>query len=315
MDRAQRSALLELATITTPYRQLGWQRAMGSSGTIKAAAAVIHALHPHIDKGVITRAGLFELRRRLTAFERLDQVSMNGLKSNRARVFPAGIAILCAVFEAFGIERMYHTDGALRDGVLLDLLERDTGRDVRYTTLTDLQKRLRVDTDQATRVTDTCLQLFDRMAESWQLDEDGRELIEQAALLHEIGLGVSHSRFQHHGAYLLANADMPGFSLPDQWALAWLVQAHRRDLPSALPDHRAALEADQLMKMARLLRLAVVFHRRRDGAAATLPAISADGDRLVLDFKRPPDQLLADDLVQEQAWQQRSGLALALRWP
>ncbi|SPJ34188.1 Ppx/GppA phosphatase family protein [Kushneria phyllosphaerae] len=315
MQRAEQAALLELANITTHYRRLGWRRAIGTSGTIKAAAATLRAIHPHLKKGEITREGLTELRQHLISLGHLDQVSMSGLKSNRARVFPAGIAILNAIFKALKLEHMQHVNGALRDGVLLDLLSRDTRHDVRYTTIEEMQRQYQVDGQHAEHVAATALTMFDQLQTSWHLSSESRQLLEQAAMVHEIGLGVAHNRYHQHGSYLLAHSDMPGFSLPDQLALAWLVQAHRRQLPEPLPEHRAALPPAELMRLARLLRLAVVLCRTRDAADIWQPELRADSENLALIFSQSVPELLRQDMVLECQWQQGAGLPLTINTP
>lgn len=318
MASAEQAALLELANITTHYRRLGWQRAIGTSGTIKAAAATLRAIQPHLKKGEITREGLAELRQKLIDLGHLDHVSMAGLKSNRARVFPAGVAILSAIFQALNLEHMQHTNGALRDGVLLDLLARDTRHDVRHTTLGDMQRQYQVDVQHAEYVAATALMLFDQPEASRGLDDACRQLLEQAAMVHEIGLGVAHNRYHQHGSYLLANSDMPGFSLPDQLALAWLVQAHRRQLPAPPPEHRAALPSGVLVHLARLLRLAVVLCRARDPSNDWQPALHTDENDekgLVLTFPESVPELLRQDLALEQQWQQQAGLPLLINTP
>ncbi|WP_457807536.1 Ppx/GppA phosphatase family protein [Kushneria sp. EE4] len=315
MQAAEQAALLELANITTHYRRLSWQRAIGTSGTIKAAAATLKAMQPHLKKGEITRDGLLELRRQLIEQGHLDRVSMAGLKSNRARVFPAGVAILSAIFQALDLTHMQHTSGALRDGVLLDLLSRDTRHDVRHITLGDMQRQYQVDTRHAEYVAATTLVLFDQVASALALDDASRKLLEQAAMVHEIGLGVAHNRYHQHGSYLLANSDMPGFSLPDQLTLAWLVQAHRRQFPEPPPEHRAALPAGDLMHLARLLRLAVVLCRARDPDSDWQPELRADDQRLELAFARPVPELLQQDLALERQWQQRAALTLVIDTP
>ncbi|MFC0336523.1 Ppx/GppA phosphatase [Kushneria avicenniae] len=315
MQATEQAALLELANITTNYRRLGWEQAIGTSGTIKAAASTLRALHPHLKKGEITRDGLVALRRKLIDLGHLDHVSLPGLKSNRARVFPAGIAILNAIFQALGLERMQHTSGALRDGVLLDLLSRDTGADVRHTTLAGMQRQYQVDEPHAGYVAATALTLFDQVADTWALGDEARQLLEQAAMVHEIGLGVAHNRYHQHGSYLLANSDMPGFSLPDQLALAWLVQAHRRQFPEPPPERRTALPANDLIQLARLLRLAVVLCRARDGSSDWQPELHADDQRLTLIFPHAVPELLHQDLVLEHQWQEQAALSLAINTP
>ncbi|MCE8011080.1 Ppx/GppA family phosphatase [Halomonas daqingensis] len=120
MRRAEADVLARLEAIQANYRELGWSEALGSSGTIKAAASVLAASGGK--PGVITRSGLQTLRQRLIECERLDNVTLAGLKPDRSRIFPAGVAILGAIFETFELTTMNYADGALREGVLHDML-------------------------------------------------------------------------------------------------------------------------------------------------------------------------------------------------
>ncbi|NWN83308.1 MAG: Ppx/GppA family phosphatase [Halomonas sp.] len=125
MRQAELAALSTLAGLRSAYLKLGWQEAIGTSGTIKAAAAVLAAGGtPGPGEDVITREGMRELRRRLIELKHLDSVVLEGLNPDRARVFPAGMAILGAIFEAFELESLRYADGALREGVLHELMER-----------------------------------------------------------------------------------------------------------------------------------------------------------------------------------------------
>ena len=230
MRRAELAALSELANIRRHYLALGWEDPVGSSGTIKAAAAVIHAAGDG-PESVITRQGLTALRERLIRFKRLDRVSLEGLKPDRARVFPAGIAVLGAVFEAFGLEQMRYADGALREGVLYDMAGRNSPEDSRLKSLELLERRYGVDERQAGNVAATARALLDQVRDAWGLDDDQARFLTWGARLHEIGLAISHSQFHRHGAYLLEHSDLAGFSRPEQRLLAFLVRAHRRKFP------------------------------------------------------------------------------------
>jgi exopolyphosphatase / guanosine-5'-triphosphate,3'-diphosphate pyrophosphatase len=129
MSRAEQAAKAACSRVSRAYQAFGWSDPVGSSGTIKAVASVLAASDGggdgDSDEGTITRQGLLDLRRRLIACGHLDNVAMDGLKLDRARIFPAGVAILGAIFETFGLTRMRYADGALREGVLYDMLERE----------------------------------------------------------------------------------------------------------------------------------------------------------------------------------------------
>lgn len=125
MGRAEQAAKAACSRVSRAYQAFGWTDPVGSSGTIKAVASVLATSNDDADEGTITRQGLLDLRQRLIAFRQLDNVAMEGLKCDRARIFPAGVAILGAIFESFGLTRLRYADGALREGVLYDMVERD----------------------------------------------------------------------------------------------------------------------------------------------------------------------------------------------
>lgn len=311
--QAELAALSELANIRRHYLSLGWSDPIGSSGTIKAAAAVI-AGAGDAPEGTITREGLWRLRKRLIKCKQLDKVAMDGLKADRARVFPAGIAILWATFEAFGLEHMRYADGALREGVLYDLIGRNSAEDPRLQTLAGQARRYATDTRQAANVAATATAAFDQVRDVWQLSDEIRPFLAWAAELHEIGLAVSHSQFHRHGAYLLENGDLPGFSRPEQQLLAFLVRAHRRKFAvkelEALPPPAQPRAA----RLARLLRLAVVLNHSRPEQPVTDFQLSADGDDLllVLPDALAEQSLLLNDLQQEIDYQRAAGYKLAV---
>ncbi|MBB3191126.1 exopolyphosphatase [Halomonas cerina] len=310
--KAELITLSELANIQRPYRELGWADPVGSSGTIKAAAAVIGATGD-APEGIITRQGLAALRKRLIKCKHLDKVAMPGLKADRARVFPAGIAILCAIFEAFDLKSMRYADGALREGVLYDMVGRNSPEDSRLKTLAVLERSYGVDTRQARNVATTATALLGQVRGAWSLDDDQARFLRWASRLHEIGLAISHSQFHRHGAYLLEYSDLPGFSRPEQRLLAFLVRAHRRKFPlkewQALPSSERASHA----RLARLLRLAVLLnHSRPESPPEALP-LAADGDALTLTLPGSDEpSLLHTDLEQEVAYQAAADFPLAL---
>lgn len=313
--QAELAAMSELANIRRHYLELGWVDPVGSSGTIKAAAAVL-AASGESPEGVIERRGLLALRKRLMKCKRLDKVAMDGLKEDRATVFPAGIAILCAIFEAFDLEYMRYSDGALREGVLYDLAGRNTAEDSRLQTLGTLRRRYGVDAHQADNVAATAREALSQVQATWRVDDDHGQFLDWAGQLHEIGLAISHSQFHRHGAYLLENSDLPGFSRPEQQALAFLVRAHRRKFPAkefdALPTNRTTLG-----RLARLLRLAVILNHSRPEQPVRDFQLRAIGDALHLTLTRTlSDQaLLINDLEQEAEYQRAAGFRLSVELP
>lgn len=280
--RAQTAALQELQSIRSQYLNAGWQSSVGSSGTIKAVQNACAALGYSHDS--ITRDALHQLRDTLLSFEHCDEIEIDGLKPERKQVFPAGVAILCAAFEALQIKEMTFSEGALREGVLYDMAGRLRHEDVRDRSISAMMQRYHVDQEQAERVEQTALLAWAQLKESWQLSRKHYDMLCWAARTHEIGLTIAHSQFHKHSAYLLTHADLPGFTTREQLQLATLVRGHRRKFPKEEFKALPKLQQEGYRRLCILLRLAVVLHRSR--SKDRLPAITfrAENKKLYLEF-------------------------------
>ncbi|MCW5595306.1 MAG: exopolyphosphatase [Rhodocyclaceae bacterium] len=315
MKAAELAARKELQGIVRQYRKTGWEEAVGSSGTAKALADIIemNGLSERGAKGEtgITREGLEGLRGLLLHAGDMGKLTLQGLRPDRIPVLPGGLAIMSAVFKEFGLERMTFSDGALRLGVLYDLLGRYHHQDLRHATVQQFMRRYQVDAGQAGRVATTACgflqQLLPKTATAEQADA---QVLDWAALLHEIGISVAHSSYHKHSAYILANADMPGFSKMDQARLSRIVLAHRGKLERVqeiMPDN-----PDWLLIFS--LRLAVILHRARDDAP--LPAIIARRSERGFSLGIDPDWLEASPLsaaALEEESRQWSGMGMEIK--
>ncbi len=286
--RAQTAALQELLTIRDSYRNLGWHSTVGSSGTIKAVRnACVHL--GFCEEGLTPKA-LLQLRDYLINQGHTDNIALDVIKPERRQVLPGGLAILCALFESLGIERMDYSDGALREGLLYDMAGRLRHEDVRERTINALARRYHLDEQHAAQVEHSCLLLWAQAKEAWQLaDAQLHDLLCWAARAHEVGLTIAHSQFHKHSAYLLQNSDLPGFSRLNQQLLAVLARGHRRKLPKEEFKLIPKRLQETVIRLCILLRLAVILCRCRSNSR--LPAIDlrVEGDKLQLDF--PPGWL------------------------
>lgn len=281
--RAVIAARLELRPVGRSYRQIGWGSSVGASGTLLAVARVVGEMG-WSDDG-ITLDSLYALRDAMIDAGSIKKLDLAGLSKERARVFPGGVAVLQGVFEGLNIERMSVSDGALREGLIYDLLGRLRHEDVRGRTIKGLMSRFQVDGAHAQRVRRTALTLLEQGAERWELYEDHADMLEWAALLHEVGLAIAHSQYHKHGAYLIGNADLPGFSQQEQRALAALVRAHRRKFPLDVFEEIAEDQRQALLHLAVLLRLAVLFHRSRGDYDIPIQRVGAGEGVLQLAFE------------------------------
>ncbi|CAG0928763.1 MAG: Exopolyphosphatase [Rhodocyclaceae bacterium] len=266
MKAAELAARQELQAIVRQYRKTGWEQAVGSSGTAKALADILE-LNGLSESG-ITRDGLERLRALLLQAGDLGKLTLQGLRPDRIPVLPGGLAIMLAVFKEFGLERMIFSEGALRLGVLYDLLGRYHHQDLRHATVQQFMRRYQVDAGQASRAAATAQGFLQQLLpEAACAEQPEAQVLEWAARLHEIGISVAHSGYHKHSAYILANADMPGFSKMDQARLSRVVLAHRGKL-----ERVQALSHDSTdWLLIFSLRLAVLLHRARDDTP--LPAI------------------------------------------
>jgi len=295
------AAHLELMPIQKSYRDIGWEVANGASGTVKTIEKIIQQLG--LAPFGITLEQMYEIQARMIAAKSIDKLQLPSLSEDRKPIFAGGLAILISAFEALQIKQMLVSEGALREGLVYERINRLHQDDLRGKAVINLQSRFQVDVLHAQAVRKTALDLFDRCQRAWKLSPDLREVLAWAADLHEIGLAVSHTGYHKHGGYLLDHFDLIGFSTEEQHWLSLLVRTHRRKIFPQLFEGLEAKRSQQAIYLSVILRLAVLLHRDRSGQAAlevekldaseqTLDLIFADNDR-----ERP---LLFADLEEEK---------------
>ncbi len=280
-DTAEVAAKAVLDEAVEAYPRSAWDVAYGSSGTVGAVADILAAAG--VDDGRITREGLAWLRDRLVKAEKADRLKLDGMKEDRRAVIGGGVSVLRAVFDLLGIDAMHAAQGALRHGVLYDLLDREQElTDLRSMTVQRLSAKFAADAAQAARVSKVARHFFAMTRGVLPGKDVGRfeRKLDWAARLHEIGSHISHSDYHKHGAYILDNADAPGFALPELHRLGLLVLGHRGKLRKLEADFDDRVFIQQLL----CLRLAVILcHARRDPDLAGLK----------LDATRDPDRNFA----------------------
>jgi exopolyphosphatase/guanosine-5'-triphosphate,3'-diphosphate pyrophosphatase len=271
------------------YPRNAWETAYGSSGTVGAVADVLASAGWPMGK--ITREGLDWLKEKLIKDGSAESLKLEGVKDDRKPVIGGGLAILYALFDLLGIEDMHAAQGALRQGVLQDLLDRldrNENTDLRSTMVTALASRFAVDLAQADRVSRTALWLFQSLQPSGAKKTNRLIRLESkliwAAQLLEIGTRISHSDFHKHGAYILDNADLTGFSMPELHRLSQLILGHRGKLKKLEPELR---DEDFVCQLVSLRLAAILCHARREpdlqGVAFRRPA---NGSEFVIQCKK-----------------------------
>lgn len=264
---AQLAARKEIEQMAIRFKKEGWKESFGSSGTAKALGIILQENGQTRDG--ISRQGLEWLRDKAVKAEGFAKLNLPGVKGDRVPVLPGGLAIMLTIFEELDITQMCVADTALRDGVLYDLLGRTHHEDIRDATVDATAKRYHVDAAQSQRVRQLALAFFAQIDESADTEVafQRAQKLGWAARLHEIGIDIAQANFHKHSAYIVANADMPGFSKREQAALASLVIAQRGKLAKVAVD----LPADTAFSAKVLcLRLAVLLCRSRRNVDAQL---------------------------------------------
>jgi exopolyphosphatase/guanosine-5'-triphosphate,3'-diphosphate pyrophosphatase len=314
-ERAQLATRQEIEPIRRIFLRRGWDTVAGSSGTVRALFEAIRELDPH--RAAITPTGLEELIAAFIMAGHTSRLSFASLGPERRPVIAGGLAVLTEIMSSLRIRQMHVADGAMREGVLYDLVGRMTSEDARERTVRSMQSRYHIDRAQAARVERTALDLLRRARGTWQFEDptSAAQTLRWAAGLHEIGLDVAHSGYHRHGAYLLEHADMPGFTREDQRLLARLVRWHRRRLELADLDVLEPARRRLAERLILLLRLAVLLHRNRGDSPPPRFTLHAGRRGLTLLFaqrslRRYP--LTEADLRSEQDHLAEQGLSLRI---
>lgn len=320
---------LQLEPQIRKYQSIGWHEVLGSSGTMKAVSDIIlekqrgfaQPIHPeNIDTNVIYESFSIEdvawIIQEMQSVEHKDKIPWTSISPDRKEVLAGGVSILYALMQNLQIQRIYPTTSALREGVVVEMVGRIFGEDVREKSVLSFQSRFKVDKAQSNRVYSTIQTFVEHSKDAWNLTKTDTQMLQWATMLHEIGLTISFSGYHKHSAYMVANADLAGFTKREQSELALLLLAHRSTIkidewrllhPNPQPKH---------LRMIALLRLAMRIHRKRDTINTIHIYIQVLDNQIIL---YTPDNfvqlypLLQADLVQETQYLAQIGITLSLQ--
>ena len=303
--RAITAAQQKLELLISTYQEMGWQTSIGSSGTIRTIANLVRetsqATTDTNSSTVITLDALEALIAKCCAIGKISKLNFTALTDDRRPVFPAGLAILTAIFKSFNIQTMEYSSAALREGVLYEMEERLQHHDIRQRTAKSMAVRYDVDIEHARRVLATTKHLYHQCKDAWGIaDNELKSMLGWASLLHEVGLQINSRGVQKHSAYILKNAELPGFNQEQQLFLATLVSLHRKKIrleEITAINQLQQFNIDQLKKLVTLLRLGVLLNiHRQDNLLPEIQCQTSQG-KITLSFP--------------QNWQDSSGLIMA----
>jgi len=314
INKARMAAQLELRPVKAFFRGASDVEAIGTSGTIRSTEAVARELG--ITEEGLTPGVVEKLIDTVVEFSSTAELSLPGLSERRAQVWPGGLSILAELLRALKLDVLHVSDGALREGLLYDLLGRLQHEDARERTVRAMESRYQVDEQQAERVANTAANLYTQCKKEWGFSRNlAGQVLDWAARLHEIGLDISHDGYQRHGAYIAEHADMPGFPRAEQRFLAVLIggQRHRID-PSKL-DALPANWRETGLRLLVILRLAVLLNRSRKEGEQVPVMIRVNGDDISVGFDADwlaLNPLTIADLEREQGFLEKVGYQLEL---
>lgn len=318
-ENARQAALATIEDLAESYRQLGWENVLGSSGTIKTVYQVICATMD--SNGIITPKRIKRLIEQTLQVSHFDQLTLGGLNPDRADVFVPGLAILSAVFETYGIERMRYSDGALREGIIYSLERNFQVGDVRARTAEGLYRQFNIDQAQAQRVSSTAALLCQHYThwEAQPFAQEMQDILLWAARLHEVGVVINHKNMHKHSAYILNNMELPGFDREQQRLLTLLIRFHLGVINLNEITKSGRYSKGDILALIRLLRLAVALNRSRQ-ASRILNKISLQTDRTFhhWQFIFEPAYLAQNLLTQNELYKENqqlkeSGMSLTFK--
>jgi exopolyphosphatase/guanosine-5'-triphosphate,3'-diphosphate pyrophosphatase len=313
-NKAITAAQQELEMIDKKFNQIGWKSCIGTSGTIKSIIELASQLDSTNRENGVSLSDLTTLMNLCCAAGNSKDLKLAGLNDDRRPVFAAGLAILIAVFKSLSISEMEFSAAALREGVLYEMGDQLAQTDIRQRSAESLATRYDVDIEQAKRVLNTTMDLYQRVRKSWDINHpELKSLLGWAALLHEVGLQINTRGVQRHSGYILQNIDLPGFGQEQQNLLASLVRFHRKKIRSSEIAEFTLLQQHQVYRLLALLRLGVLLNIKRQDDI--LPEVSMNVDEKILTLGFPSDWLVqkpvfSADLEREQDYLKEIGIKL-----
>lgn len=310
-DRAISAAEFAIDEIKTEFCDIGWQCVLGGSGTMQALAEILtYRQKP----SVLSLDFLYQMREQLQTFDNISTINLPGLSTERSPVIASGLAILIALFQQLSIKKLTLSNGALREGLLYEMLPGDRSINIRQRTIKALSQRFHIDQQHAHCIQQQVNAIFIQLKIHWDLPGDNAlDILLASCDLHEIGLLLEYKYHRQHGAYILTHADLAGFNQSERQLLVTFVSLYKGDIDQEIIDKQSAILPEHAIKLLIILRLAVILCRRRKDDELPSYQISANGKMLSLSLSKTwlmQHALISDELRQENIHLGRLGYHL-----
>lgn len=315
---AKSAAAFKLRNIKSDFSKRSWEQVIGSAGTFKAIERIL--VEQNLTLEGISLSGLKNLAIQILKFSSINEISIEGLKTDRASTIVPGVAIAIAIFEFLDIQNMSLARGGLREGILYDLLGRHKKEDVRQRSINALCKRYNVSKQGRSlnkRIVTHLLKTI-QLPQKLTLSQESLKFLDWAIQSFRIGLAINHSQYHIHSAYLVEHSELSGFSIRDRKLLANLLKNHRRKLELELFEdkHLTAEETQQYKLVVFLLRLTVIIGQNgKANKVRHLSLIVKDKEFVVLatDDWLANNSLIQHAIEKEQKYWSKMGIQLRLQ--
>ena len=310
LEECRRFVKKSLKKSLSQIAAIGFDFSVGTSGTITTLASMNVGGEAAVESGLtwLNRRRLREIIDLLAPLSSEERSALYGLDAKRSQTILAGAIVLEHVMDRLGIEQIRACDAALREGIVESLLDRiaDDGKgespdgSVRRTSVMALADRSSVDLDHAGHVARLALRIFDQTQQLHRLQTGERELLEYAALLHEVGMHVSYQKHHKHSYYLISHAGLRGFTADQVAVLANVARYHRKAEPSDEHSNFSDLSRSQqdiVEKLSAILRLADALDRSRHTA---IRDIAVEIDDKAVSFRMRPRRDAAVEMASAQ---------------
>ncbi|WP_448556262.1 Ppx/GppA phosphatase family protein [Thalassotalea montiporae] len=305
--RAILHAKQEIESHVSRFKNAGWQEVIGTSGTLKTIFQQLNLSRGN--NQAFNLAELHSFKDQLIAFGHADNIQLPSLKESRRHIIAPGVAILIGIAELLAIDSIDYCDYSLREGVLSEQLEAIQFDDIRDRTINSLSTRFNIDQQQVEKVEQLATRIYQATRRLWQLDKKTyQQLLNWAIWVHEIGYDINPSAYHKHSRYILLNADLPGFNLEQQQALAWLVGNQRKKIQFEDNQLWYLLDELRLAKLLAILRLSILLSQQRQLTEHADIQMNVEKDTLNLHF--PANWLNEKPLVEADLAQERKQLSL-----
>jgi len=312
-SQAVDAAKQQIKPLTQDYQAYGWHTVLGGSGTMQALAEILSHQKMSV---VIDLAFMHKIREQILGFDNIADIDIPGLAQERIPVLASGLAILIALFETLSIKQLELANGALREGILYEMLPNMRQLNIRERTINSLSQRFHIDQYHAARVCNQAENIFNQVANSWHLKKDNAfELLIASCALHEIGLLLEYKHHQQHGAYIIQQADLPGFNAAERNLLAMFILHHKADICSTWAEGQSIIGLNQARYLLAILRIAILLCRRRQDDVLPNYQVQVTDTKIKLSLPASwlsQHPLIEDELRQENLCLQAIDLTLNL---